>query len=72
VIEGGRVPIGRPVTNLALLWEASRRVVRVVCVLEILQVARHAYRGRQVVVPVGMTLSAGNLQVRSGKRESRL
>ena len=72
VIERRRVPVRGRMTNLALLREAGRRVVRIVRALEVFQVAADASRAAQVVVPVGMALSARHADMRSREREASL
>ena len=72
MIEGRRRPVGRGVTNFALLREARRHVIGIVCSLKILQVATHASRVRDVVIAVHVTLAALHTRVRARKRESCL
>jgi len=56
VIEGRRLPCARRVAGFASLGESSRHVIGIRCPLEILQVARHAGRARQVVIPVHVAI----------------
>jgi len=72
VIECRRRPRGCVVTDFTLLREACRHVIRIVGSLEILQVARDASRGRQIVIPIHMALRALHARVSSSQRETRL
>lgn len=65
VVERRRHPGRRAVAHLTLLRESDGYVVWIVGPLEVLQVARHARGGRQVVVAVHMALSALHRDVRS-------
>ncbi len=72
VIEGCGAPVRRVMADLALLRESGRGVVRVVCILKILQMATDTFGRAQVVIPVGVALRALHLQVRPGEREGSL
>ena len=65
VIERRSRPRGCVVTNLALLRETRRHVIRIVRSLKILKVATDASRVRDVVVAVDVTLAALNTRVRT-------
>jgi hypothetical protein len=58
VVKGRRAPGRRTVAHVALLREPGRRVVWVVRVLKILQMAADAGRVCNVVVRIGVTLAA--------------
>src|SRR6185437_892029 len=60
----------RAVAHLALLWEPGRRVVRIVGVLEVLQVAGNACRTEIGELPVRMAALALQRGVRAGEREA--
>jgi hypothetical protein len=72
VIERCRIPVRRRMANLALLREASRRVVRVIRTLEVFQMAADARRAAQVVVPVSMAQRTRHADMRPRQRESGL
>jgi hypothetical protein len=72
VIERCRVPVRGRMADLALLREAGRRVVRVVRVLEIFQMAADASRGGQVVVSIRVALCTRHTNMRSSEREAGL
>ena len=74
VIELGRLPGAGRVACFTSLWEAALHMVRIVGVLEILQMARDARSLSQVVVIVDVAIGAlarGNA-VAAGERESGL
>lgn len=70
VIERSRLPGCGVVASLAGLGESLLHVIGIICVLEILQVATHARRIRQVVVIVDVALRALHGGVRAGQSES--
>ena len=57
------------VTNLALLRESGRHVIRIRRSLKILQVARYACGRREVVISIRMALRALHFCVCAGQRE---
>ena len=71
VIERRRIPVRRCMANLALLREASRRVIGVVRVLEVFQMAADAGRAAQVVVHSLMALRTCDADMRAGDRKCR-
>ena len=70
VIERGRGPGGRVVTDVALLREPDRNVIRIGRTLEVFEVTPNASGAGQVVVAVRMALGALQIGVRSGEREA--
>ena len=58
VVEGGTVPIGSRVTDLALLRKPGCGVIRIVGTLKILQVAANTCGGGKTVIAIGMALRA--------------
>jgi len=58
VIEGDRRPACSRMASLAGRREIQRDVAGIICALEILQVARHAYGAVQSVVIVDVAISA--------------
>ncbi len=70
MVEGRRRPGRRAVTYVALLWQSSRHVIGIGGSLEILKVAIHASRAREVVVSVGVALRALHIGVGAGERPS--
>jgi len=71
VIEGRWLPGGRAVAQLAGLRESAANVIGIGRSLEVLQVARHACRCREVVVVVHMAVGTlpGRDRVRPRQRE---
>lgn len=72
MVEGGRIPVRRRMADFTLLGETSCCMVRIICVLEVCQVATDTARAFQVVVSIRMALGARYLHMRPGERESRL
>ena len=70
VIEARRDPGRRVVAHIALLWETCSDVVRAGRALEILQVAAHTCRARQMVVVVDVAGGARRTRMRSCQRET--
>lgn len=70
MIKRGRLPGGRGVANLALLWDASGQVIRARGALEVLEVARDACGRRQIEISVRVTLIALQLRMPTRKREA--
>lgn len=70
MVELRRHPGGGVVTGFAGLRESLRRVVRIIGVLIILQVARHARLDRQIEVPVCVALIALQGRMRAGQGEA--
>jgi hypothetical protein len=70
VVEGRRAPGRRAVAHVALLRKADRRVVWVVRVLKILQMAAYAGRVCNVVVRIDVTLAALQSRVSPRQRPS--
>ena len=70
MVKGRRAPDRRTVAHVALLREANRRVVWVVRVLKILQMAAYAGRVCNVVVRVDVTLAALQSRVSPRQRPS--
>lgn len=58
VVERRRRPRGGVVAHVTLLRKPHRYVIRIIRVLEICEVAAHASRIGQFVVPIQMTLTA--------------
>ena len=56
MVEAGRLPRRRGVARIAGLCKPGGGVIRIVRVLVILQVARHASRGGQVVIVIHMAI----------------
>ena len=70
MVKGRRLPGGSRMTDLALLRDPGRHVIRIRRPLEILQVARHACRGGDVEIAVRVALVALQLRVSTGEREA--
>ena len=70
VIEFGRLPGGRRMAHLALLWHAGRNVIRIRSALVVLQMAGHACGAGEIEISVGMALIALQLGVPAGQRET--
>jgi len=72
VIERGRLPCGRAVTNVALLRKSSGNVIRIGGALIVGHVAAHTGRSRQVVVSTLVAIRTLQLQVPTRQREAAL
>ena len=70
MVEGGRLPSGGCVTDLALLRDPSRHVIWICRPLEILEVARDACRCGEVEIAIGVALIALQLRVSAGQGEA--
>ena len=70
MVEGGRLPSGGCVTDLALLRDPSRHVIWICRPLEILEVARDACRCGDVEIAIGVALIALQLRVSAGQGEA--
>ena len=71
VIEGSGVPVRRGMADLALLWESGRGVVRITCILKVLQMATDTSGRGQIVVAVRVALRALHAGMRAREREAR-
>ena len=76
MVEGGRLPGGRVVAGLARGREPTLHVVRILGVIEIRLVARHAGRDRDVVVVIDVAVGASprrnRVPARQGKASRRV
>ena len=70
MVEGGGLPGRSRVTDLALLRDPGRHVIRIRRPLEILEVARYACSRGQVEISVGVALIALQLRMSASQRET--
>ena len=71
MIKGSSGPGCRAVAYRAIGREAGSRVSRIICVLEISEVTRHAGCAGQIVIVVNVALGTRHRGVRAGQWESR-
>jgi hypothetical protein len=63
MVEGRGLPGQSAVADIALLGKSHSHVIRIGSALVVLQMAAHAGRVGQVVVPVGVAIATLQLQV---------
>ena len=70
MVESGGLPGRRRVTDLALLRNSGRHVVRIRCALEIPQMTRHTCGRGDIEIAVSVALIALQLRMSTGEGET--